>query len=63
MQWSTKVVDTGLVSPQVGVRHGCSFTGFTGSAFSGDTFTVTAGDLDRLVVVLLIILAMVNIFV
>ena len=38
--------------PQVGVRHGCSFTGFTDSGFTGDTFTVTAGDLNRLVMAL-----------
>jgi len=36
----------------VGVRHGCSFTGFTDSGFAGDTFTVTAGDLNRLVMAL-----------
>ena len=31
----------------VGVRSGCSFTGWTGSSFDGDSFSLTAGMSDR----------------
>ena len=31
----------------VAVRRGCTFTGFTGSSFNGERFTVTAGSADR----------------
>jgi len=31
----------------VGVRHGCTFTGFTGGSFDGDSFSLSAGDTDR----------------
>lgn len=34
----------------LGVRHGCSFTGWTGSAYNYDSFTLTAGATDRWVV-------------
>jgi len=34
----------------VGVRSGCSFTGWTGSSFDGDSFSLTAGMSDRWVV-------------
>ena len=27
----------------LGVRNGCTFTGWTGSGYDGETFTVTAG--------------------
>ena len=41
---------------QVGGRHGCSFTGFTNTGFDGDAFTVTAGDLNRLVIMVIAML-------
>ena len=31
----------------VGVRHGCTFTGFTGGSFDGDSFSLSAGNTDR----------------
>merc|ERR1711971_181393 len=34
----------------LGVRSGCSFTGWTGSSFDGDSFSFTAGMSDRWVV-------------
>jgi len=34
----------------LGVRSGCSFTGWTGSSFDGDNFSLTAGMSDRWVV-------------
>jgi len=34
----------------VGVRNGCSFTGWTGSGFDEDSFTLNAGATDRWVV-------------
>merc|ERR1712059_243076 len=34
----------------VGVKRGCTFTGYTGDSFNGDNFVLTAGDTDRWVV-------------
>ena len=31
----------------IGLRNGCTFTGFTGSSFDGDQMVLTAGTTDR----------------
>ena len=43
-----KIVEFRNDADTIGVRHGCTFTGFTGSSFDGEQMVVTAGITDRL---------------
>ena len=46
-KFAKKIFDPRNDADLVGVRSGCSFTGWTGSSFDGDSFSLTAGMRDR----------------